>query len=356
MKIEDLLYKKTEWLKGTGPKSDIVISSRIRLARNIDGFSFFNWAKPDGKEKLLETIKNALSKSKFLKEFNFFRMKDLTEIDRQFLVERHLVSPEHGSDPEYKALAIDDKEIVSIMINEEDHLRIQVLQSGLNIVEAWRIADEIDNDLSKKLPYAFTQKLGYLTACPTNTGTGLRASIMVHLPALVMTNQIGKVYQAISKLGLTIRGFYGEGTEAIGNFFQVSNQVTLGRAEIDLIDKIGSIIDKIVKREETTRFALFDRNRNELNDQIWRAQGILQSARIITSSETIKLLSAIRLGVDLGIIKGIDKAQINDLLILIQPAHLQKKEGKLLTANQRDGKRAELIREKIKGGRSDGDV
>jgi len=351
MKLEDLLYKKAEWLKGTGPKSDIVISSRIRLARNIDGFSFFNWSSPEKKEKLLETIKSAINTSKFLKGFNFFRMGDLTEIDRQFLVERHLVSPEHGTDPDHKALVIDDREIVSVMINEEDHLRIQVLQPGLNIVEAWRIADEIDTDLSKKLPYAFSDKLGYLTACPTNIGTGLRASVMMHLPALVMTNQIGKVFQAISKLGLTMRGFYGEGTEAIGNFFQVSNQVTLGRAEVDLVDKIGSIADKIVKREETTRNMLINRSKDELDDQICRAQGTLQNARIITSSETIKLLSVVRLGVDLGLVAGIDKTLMNDLLILIQPAHLQKIEGKLLTADQRDSKRAELLRKKIKGGK-----
>ncbi|MBL7157297.1 MAG: protein arginine kinase [Candidatus Omnitrophica bacterium] len=349
MNLEELLHKKSEWLKGTGPKSDIVISSRVRLARNIDKFPFFNWAKPNQKEGILALVKDAALKSKFLKKTMFLQMKDLSEIDRQFLVERHLTSPEHVIDPEYKAVLIDDREIASIMINEEDHVRLQVLQSGFNIIEAWRMADEIDTDLGTRLSYAFSDRWGYLTACPTNTGTGLRASIMLHMPALVMTNQIGKVFQAISKLGLTMRGFYGEGTEAIGNFFQISNQVTLGRSENDLIDKIGSIVDKLVGREESTRNILMAKNKDEISDKIWRAYGTLKSARIITSSETIKLLSIIRLGVNLSVVTGIDGTQINELFMLTQPAHLQKIEGKILNPNQRDYKRADIIREKLKG-------
>ena len=349
MKLEDLLYRRSEWLKGTGPKSDIVISSRLRLARNMEGHPFFNWAKPKDREKILILEKNAIEKSKFMKKTLFLKMKDLSEIDRQFLVERHLMSPEHAIDPEHKAIAIDDKEIVSVMINEEDHLRIQILQSGFNIIEAWRMADEIDTDLAKKLPYAFSAKWGYLTACPTNTGTGLRASVMLHLPALVMTNQIGKVFQAISKLGLTMRGFYGEGTEAIGNFFQVSNQVTLGRGERELVEKINGIVEKLVKREESTRNILMMKKKEEITDKIWRAYGTLKSARIITSQETIKLLSVIRLGVNLGVITGMDDTQINELFTLTQPAHLQKIDGKLLSPDQRDYKRADIIRERLKG-------
>lgn len=353
MKLEDLLYKKSEWLKGAGPKSNIVISSRVRLARNLEGFSFFGWAKAKEKETILGVSRRAIEKSKFMKNSLFVKMKDLGEIDRQFLVERHLMSPEHVIDPEFKALCIDEREIASIMVNEEDHLRIQVLQSGFNVIEAWRMCDEIDTDISKKAPYAFSTRWGYLTACPTNTGTALRASVMLHVPALVMTGQIGRVFQAISKLGLTMRGFYGEGTEAIGNFFQISNQVTLGRSENDLIDKIGSIVNKLVKREESTRNILMMKNKEEISDKIWRAHGTLESARIITSSETIKLLSVIRLGIDLGILGDMDRAQINELLILTQPAHLQKISNKVLTADERDHKRADLIRERIKGKKKD---
>ena len=348
MRIEDFLNKESEWLKGTGPKSDIVVSSRVRLARNVEGFSFYNWAKPEEKAEVLKLVEDVVRQSSFFKNFTILKMKDLAEIDRQFLLERHLMSPEHVIDPEHKALTIDEKEIVSVMINEEDHLRMQILKSGFNVIEAWRMADEIDTDLGKKIPYAFSSRWGYLTACPTNTGTGLRASVMLHLPALIMTNQIGKVFQAISKLGLTMRGFYGEGTEATGNLFQISNQVTLGHSESDLVEKIVSIVDKIVKREESTRNVLMVKNKDELVDKIWRAYGTMKSARIITSAETIKLLSAVRLGVDLGIIKDIAKTEINELFILIQPAHLQKIEGKILTPNQRDYKRADLIRKTLK--------
>ena len=349
MKLEDLLYRKSEWLKGTGPQSNIVISSRVRLARNLEGFSFFGWAKPKEREAMLGVAKRAVEKSKFMKNAFFLKMKDLSEIDRQFLVERHLMSPEHVIDAEYKALSIDESEIVSVMINEEDHLRIQVMQSGFNVIEAWRMSDEIDTDIGRKAPYAFSTRWGYLTACPTNIGTGLRASVMLHLPALVITGQIGRVFQAISKLGLTMRGFYGEGTEAIGNFFQISNQVTLGHSESDLIDKIGSIVNKLVKREESTRNVLMMKNKEEITDKIWRAHGTLENARIITSSETIKLLSVIRLGIDLGVIGDIDRARINELLMLTQPAHLQKISNKVLTPNQRDRKRADLIRERLLG-------
>jgi len=349
MKLEDLLMRESEWLKGIGPRSNIVISSRARIARNISGFPFFNWAKKADKEKLLKLAEEALLKSKFMKDTIFLKMKDTSEIDKQFLVERHLISPEHTVDAAYKALIFDEKEIVSIMINEEDHLRIQVLQSGFNIMEAWRVADEIDSDLGTKLAFAFSPKWGYLTACPTNTGTALRASVMLHLPALVMTNQIGNVFSAISKLGLTMRGFYGEGTEAIGNFFQVSNQVSLGRSELDIVNQITSIVNKIIMREESTRGILLAKNKEEVTDKIWRSYGTLKSARIITSDETIKLLSAIRLGIDLGIVKNITRPLINELFILTQPAHLQKLEGKVLTATQRDYKRADIVRKKIGG-------
>ena len=351
MNFDDLLGQKSEWLKGTGPKSEIVISSRVRLARNLDGFPFFNWAKSKDKENVITMIEGAVKKSKFMKDASFLRMKDVEDIDRQLLVERHLMSPEYVADPEYKALAMDDREIASVMINEEDHMRIQVLQSGFNIMEAWRMSDEIDTDLEKRLTYAFSDRWGYLTACPTNAGTGLRASIMLHLPALAVTNQIGNVFQAISKIGLTMRGFYGEGTEATGNFFQVSNQVTLGHSEVDLINKIETIVDKLIKREESTRNIIMAKNKDELVDKIYRAYGTLKSAHIITSSETIRLLSMIRLGINLNVVKGVSTSLINELLILTQPAHLQKLNGKDLSSKQRDYKRADLIREKLKGGK-----
>jgi len=348
MTINDLLRQDSEWLKGTGPSANIVMSSRTRLARNIEKAPFSNRADRKQLEDVLVQVRDAALSTNFLKNAEFFRLKDLNEIDKQFLVERHLMSPEHARDVEHKGLIVDPKEIVSIMINEEDHLRIQVLQSGLNLMECWRIADEIDTELSKKLAYAYSAKWGYLTACPTNSGTGLRGSVMLHLPALVFVGQINKILQAIAKLGLNVRGFYGEGTEATGNIFQVSNQASMGMTEDDLIDSINKIISQAIYREETTRKSLILSNKEALTDRVSRAYGTLKSAHIISSNETITLLSAIRLGIDLGVVKNLDRNMVNELFILTQPAHLQKLEGKALSPAERDVKRADLIREKIK--------
>ncbi len=348
MTINDLLRQDSEWLKGTGPSADIVMSSRTRLARNIEKTPFSNRADRKQLEDVLTRAREAALSIGFLKNSTFFRLKDLSEIDRLFLVERHLMSPEHATNVEFKGLIVDSKEVVSIMVNEEDHLRIQILQSGLNLKECWRIAGEIDTEFSKRLPYAYSAKWGYLTACPTNSGTALRGSVMLHLPALVFVGQINKVLQAIAKLGLNVRGFYGEGTEATGNIFQVSNQASMGMTEEDLIDSINKIINQSIYREETTRKSLALKNREALTDRVSRAYGTLKSAHIISSNETITLLSAIRLGVDLGVVKNLDRRMVNELFILTQPAHLQKLEGKALNANERDIKRADLIREKIR--------
>jgi len=349
MKIDDLLKHTSEWLRGTGPNSNIVISSRIRLARNLSGVPFSHWAQKKNKEESLESIRQVVDASPYLKKSCYAKIDELNDLDKQFLVERHLMSREHAASPEASALFFDEREIVSIMINEEDHIRMQIMQSGFNLTETWRITDEIDNDLSSKLNYAFSEKFGFLTACPTNVGTGIRASVMLHLPALVFTNQANRVLQTITKLGLTIRGFYGEGTEVQGNFFQISNQVTLGRSENDIIDNIERVISQIVTREESARKTMFMRSKEKLVDRIWRSYGTLRSAHIISSNETIELLSAIRLGVDMGIIKDITIPVINELFILTQPAHLQKMEKKVLTSNERDLKRAEIIRTKLGG-------
>lgn len=348
MTINDFLKQDTEWLKGTGPSSNIVMSSRTRLARNIDKMPFSNWANRKQLEDALNVVKDAVTNSSFLKGFLFIRLRDLNEVDRLFLVERHLMSPEHAKDVEYKALVADPKEMISIMVNEEDHLRIQVIQSGLNLRECWRIVDEIDTDLSRRIAYAYSARWGYLTACPTNTGTGLRGSAMLHLPALVFTGQVGKILQAIAKLGLNIRGLYGEGTEAMGNVFQISNQISMGMSEEDAVDNIDRMTNQILSREDAARKNITAKSKDALVDRVSRAYGTLKSAHIITSNETVTLLSAIRLGVDMGIVKNMDRRMVNELFILTQPAHLQKLEGKALNANERDIKRADLIREKLK--------
>ncbi len=349
MKLDDLLKQTSGWLKGTGPHSEIVISSRVRLARNIEKMIFSNWATDQQLEQALAIIEPVVKEIEEVKKGGLLlRIKDASNIDKQLMVERHLISRELIAKKEGRAVAISSDETISIMINEEDHLRIQVLLPGFALKECWSKIESIDNSLEKKLNIAFSAKLGYLTACPTNTGTGMRASVMLHLPALVMTKQINRVVQAIVKLGLTVRGLFGEGTEATGNFFQISNQVSLGRSEDEIIDNITRILNQVLEYEQNARQVLMTKDKNNLEDQVWRAYGILKNAHIITSAETIELLSNVRLGFDLGLIKGLAREIINELFILTQPAHLQKLEAKALTAHQRDVKRAQLIRERIK--------
>ncbi len=348
MELNDMINHASEWLKGTGPNSDIVISSRIRLARNLDKVPFPHWANKKQGEGVLKDIEEAVAKTDSLKNTTTFKLADMDSVDKQFLVERHLMSQEHAQKTDSKAVIIDENEIIAIMVNEEDHLRMQVMQSGLNLFEAWNIMNKIDDCLAKELSFAFLADLGYLTACPTNTGTGMRGSVMLHLPALVMTGNINRVLAAIAKLSFTTRGLYGEGTQAIGNFFQISNQVSLGHNEEEIIENINSLIRQIIEQESQSRQALLSKNRAMLEDRISRSSGILKSARIITSQETIDLLSMVRLGCDLGIVKELGLRSINELFIITQPAHLQKIENKKLSSQERDVKRAEIIRNKLK--------
>ncbi len=347
MTLNDLIPQTGEWLRGGGPEGDIVMSSRIRLARNLKEIPFPQWARRPQRIEVLSRLDDALKKSKFLKNALVVRLSELNELDRLFLVERHLISREHASSPNEKAAVIGDREIVAIMVNEEDHLRFQVLQSGFNLQEAWAVLGRIDAELEPKLSYAFAPEWGYLTACPTNVGTGMRASCMLHLPCLVMTKQINRVLHALTKLGLTARGLYGEGTEATGNFFQLSNQVSLGLSEEEILDNLERLIKQVVEQEEAARKALLNQSREALEDRIWRAYGTLKSAHLITSNETVELLSLVRLGVDMGLIPTLDRGLVNKLFIQTQPAHLQKLEGRALNPSERDTRRAKLLRDTL---------
>ncbi len=349
MKVDALLKQTCEWLRGTGPNSDIVMSSRIRIARNLDKVPFSHWASKKQEKETLELLEGSVLGADLMKGSLLVRMSEIDDVDKQFLLERHLISRELMVRPESKTAVVGDKEIISVMINEEDHLRVQVMQSGFNLQECWRIASRLDDMLHKKLKFAYHNDWGYLTACPTNTGTGLRASVMLHLPSLVMTKQITRVLQAITKLGMTARGLYGEGTEAEGNFFQISNQITLGSAEEDIIDNLERIIRQVIGHEENARKTLMKQNREILQDKIWRSNGTLKSAHIINTKETLTLLSMVRLGVDMGLISDIDRRAVNELFILTQPAHLQKIEARILSSAQRDIKRANLIRRRLEG-------
>ena len=344
--IDRFMNQPVNWLRATGPESDVVISSRLRMARNLAAYPFLNRLASAQRDALVQEVKEAVQKSNFLKNTYFISSTELPELDRQFLMERHLVSRELFMEEGKSAVAITPDEMVSLMVIEEDHLRLQVFQSGLNLVETWRIADEIDSELEKELDYAFDGTLGYLTACPTNVGTGIRASCMLHLPCLVLTKQVHKVLQALSKLNLAVRGLYGEGTQASGNFFQFSNQITLGQPEDEIISNLEGVIRQVITHEREAREYLKKKRKAKMEDQIWRALAALKAARVMSSAEAIQLLSLVQVGIDVGVLEGqVTHTDLNQLSLLIQPAHLQKMNGKELSTTERDARRASRIRE-----------
>lgn len=348
-KVDSLIHQSAEWLRASGPLSDIVVSSRIRLARNVAGYAFSQKIKPAKQAELIDNVEQAVKKSADIKDALYLRYNGLTELDRQFLWERHLISREHATEKGDKAVALTPNEVVSLMILEEDHLRLQAFRSGFNLADAWKIVAEIDNQLEKNLDYSFSATLGYLTACPTNVGTGLRASCMLHLPGLVLTKQVQKVLQALSKLNLAVRGLYGEGTQATGNLFQFSNQITLGQREEEIIDNLECVIRQVVEHEKEARRYLTQKKKAKFEDQIWRALGALKSARSISSQEATQLISLVQLGFHTKMIHAdLTIQDLNLLFLLIQPAHLQKMSQTPLDATERDVQRAELIRGKLK--------
>jgi protein arginine kinase len=338
-----------EWLRGTGPQSDIVISSRVRLARNLGSYPFLSRMKPQERREAENRLREIILESDVMPTNIWFDLYDTEPLERKLLVERHLISREHEDSSGRRGVAVSDEENVSIMVLEEDHLRIQVLQSGLNLPRAWERATEIDDAIEAKSDYAFDEELGYLTACPTNVGTGLRVSVMLHLPALVITRQIEKVFHAVSKINLAVRGLYGEGTEAHGHFYQISNQVTLGKSESAIIENVEAVIPQIVRFEQNAREALLTRDRRRLEDRVWRAFGMLKYARVISSEETMTLLSALRLGIHLGLISDVPVNRVNELFIYTQPAHLQLLSGGDLEPFERDQRRADYVRERLNG-------
>jgi len=353
MKLNDLINQTGEWLRGKCSNPGIVVSSRIRLARNLQDVSFPHWATKEQKKEVLNLSLAAVKTLNCMKNAIFLDLNELTQLDKQFLAERHLISREFARASNSNAVIISEKEIIAIMVNEEDHLRIQVIQSGLDLFGAYRLINDIDEKLAKRLKFAYSDNLGYLTACPTNVGTGMRASIMLHLPALVMDGEINKILREISRFNLTARGLYGEGTQASGDFFQISNQATLGRSEEDIVDNMERIVKQVVEYEGNCRSRMLSRKRLKLEDKIWRSFGTLERTHLISSEESTKLLSFVRLGVALELIKQLSFQLLNQLFILTQPAHLQKIEGRELTAEERDLKRAELIRRKLKEGDKD---
>lgn len=349
MDLEGLTQTSGEWLRGTGPESDIVISSRIRLARNLAQFPFLSRADDTARAEIEALLRSQLDDLPIRGNLTYFDVGHLESLDRQFLVERQLISREHAETHGARGVGVASQENVSLMINEEDHLRMQVLRSGLALDDAWEEIDAIDDALEEHVAFAFSDHLGYLTACPTNVGTGIRVSVMLHLPALVLTKEIQKVFQAMQKMRLAVRGLYGEGSQAMGDFYQISNQVTLGPSELDLVSKLKEVVTGIIAYERRVRDALVKENRQRLHDQVSRAYGILSSAQTITSEETMHLLSSVRMGVNLGLVEGLGIPTINELFIQTQPAHLQKLRHETLESAERNVARASYLRQRLLG-------
>jgi protein arginine kinase len=348
MKFSNMLSTAGEWLRGEGPHRQIVISSRVRLARNLRDRPFPGWAKKAERTSILELIRSHVEELPEMQEAFSESLQDLTALDRQVLVERHLISREHAAKGGGSAVVVNRRQTLSIMINEEDHLRMQSIRSGLQLKQAFKLIDKIDSALESRLDFAFDSRLGYLTACPTNVGTGMRASAMLHLPGLVLSELINQVVQAVSKIGLAVRGLYGEGTEAMGNLFQISNQTTLGEKEEEIINRLSKVIETIIEKEHDARQVLLQKKSNTLFDQIGRAYGVLTYAYAMPSKEALNLLSVLKLGMDLGAFPEDQRLQIDELFIDTQPAHLQKSSQQKLNAEERDQLRAQIIRDRLK--------
>jgi protein arginine kinase len=342
--IEEMSGAASPWLDASGRHSDSVVSSRVRLARNFKGIPYTHRAKPEDLALSLEIALRVAGRSPTLATAAVMIMSDLDDLDRQFLVERHLISQEHAEKSATRALVVGEAEMVGVMINEEDHLRLQAIQSGFQVMEAWRLLERLDGEFDREVEYAFSCDWGYLSACPTNTGTGLRASMLVHLPALVLTGQVNKVLNGIGQMGLAVRGLYGEGSEVMGNLFQVSNRTSLGISEVDIVQSIEKVVGQVLDYEAQARQILLRDARSQIEDKVWRAYGILKHCRKVTSQEVMSLGSAVRLGKALGIIDSISLSGLNALLLASQPAHLQKRYGREMDPAERDIVRAEMVR------------
>jgi protein arginine kinase len=337
--------EEADTLSGSG----IVMSSRVRLARNLNNKPFPGWLKKAQREELLQILQPAM---RHLPEMSAAAidqtMETFNPLEKQMLVEQHLISREHAAKNSGSGLIVSGEKTLSIMINEEDHLRLQSIYPGFQLETAWETIDKIDTELEQELEFAFSASLGYLTACPTNVGTGMRASAMLHLPGLVLSEQINQVIKSVNQIGLAVRGLYGEGTEALGNLFQISNQMTLGESERQILDRLTKVINHLIEHEANARQKLLQEKGRMVADQLGRSYGVMQHSYSISSKEALNLLSLLILGVDLGILPNSLREKIDELFVLTQPAHLQKAASRKLNAEERDAFRSDLLRDKLK--------
>jgi len=345
------------WLEASGPHADIVLSTRVRLARNLQGHAFSGRIRDTEREQIFERVRRACDRTP-IKGGMTLDLSALAPLSRKVLLERHLISRELAGDGEESphrgaGLVVGSRDAVGVMINEEDHLRLQVLMSGLRLREAYQTIDRLDEELGAQLPFAYHQEFGYLTSCPTNVGTGLRASILIHLPGLVLTKEIGRILQGITQVGLTFRGLYGEGSEVVGNFFQISNQTTLNKSEDDLIEHLEKIVGQVIQYEAKARRVLVRDASLVIGDKIWRAYGLLRYARSLSFDEVMNLLSGVRLGVSMNLLSGLRVYTLNKVMIYAQNAHLEQAAGRALTEVERDAHRAAYVRRVLE---EEGDV
>ena len=347
MRFNTLLKNPADWMANSGEGNSVVMTSRVRLARNLLGEPFPGWAKKEERVEVLSHIRKEVEGLPQMKGSFSHGLEDLTSVQKQVLVERHLISREQASRGEGSATVVNRKQTFSIMLNEEDHLRMQSIRPGLNIRDAFNKLSKLEENLAESVNFAFDGRLGYLTACPTNVGTGMRASAMLHLPGLVLADEVGQTLQGVSRLRLAVRGFYGEGTESLGNLFQVSNQSTLGETEEEIVARLEGVIRDVEVYELNARQRLLENDPEMILDQVGRAYGVLKYSHVVSSKEALNLLSILRLGVDLGFFDNTVRRTCDLLLMDIQPAHLQLHSGKKLDAELRDSIRAEIIRARL---------
>ena len=350
MILNDLIHNPGAWL-ASGPNgggdslSGIIVSSRIRLARNLEGVAFPGWAGEDECTRIHARVAGILHSLPSLTPCLELELETLSPIDREFLRERHLISNDLAQKSRGSGVVIRQDEVLSVMVNEEDHLRLQALRPGFQLPELWAEISALDTELEQSLRYAFSPDLGYLTACPTNVGTGLRASVMIHAPGLRLINEIEPIIKGLTKIGLAVRGLQGEGTEASGNMYQISNQTTLGETEPVIIERLIQIVGEVAHHEANARTRLIEHREATVEDYVGRAYGVLSHARVLTSQEALDMLSALRLGCELGMITGLDRDSVNRLTLFSLPGHLQKSEGRAIPPDERDQARARMIRE-----------
>jgi protein arginine kinase len=347
MLLDDLVHSPAAWLVADGD-AGIIVSSRIRLARNIEGLAFPGWAGDEECVRIQSRVWDTLQGLDCLSPCMPVDMASLAVVDRDFLRERHLISNDLAQKSQGSGVVIRGDERLSVMVNEEDHLRLQALRPGFQLKELWGEINELDSQIERQIKYAFSPSLGYLTACPTNVGTGLRASAMVHVPGLRLINEIDPIIKGLTKIGLAVRGLQGEGTEASGNMFQISNQMTLGESEAAIIDRLARIVTEVAQHEANARVRLQEQRGAYIEDYVGRAYGVLCYAKVLNSREALDMLSALRFGCELGMVKGLQVAEMNRLVLYAMPGHLQKTEGRLIPPDERDYVRARLVRDTVR--------